>query len=64
MLNEIRTDADLLRRLKEAARRPVTAEELQRQRVSFVFGNMDEKSSMTRGDVERVLDRADGKVAA
>lgn len=63
MLDELRTDSVLLARLTEAAKRQLTSSELRKQRVSYVFGNMRDESTMSRAQVEAVLDRAEGRSA-
>lgn len=58
---DIRTDGRLLAKLKETAGKPMTAEEIQKQRVSFVMGTLDTESTLTRGEVERMLLQREGK---
>ncbi len=53
------TDSALLQRLNAAAKRGVTGAESKRQRLSFVYGNLPKGSTMTRGEVEQVLERLD-----
>lgn len=54
MIASLKTDADLIRRLQESASKPVSKEELARQRVSFVYGNLPSNSTITR---DRVAER-------
>ena len=61
---ELKTDARLLERLHRAAQHQMTAEELRRQRVSFVYGGLPQGSPMTRHDVEVALARLEGGEAA
>lgn len=63
MPNEPKTDAALLERLQEAAKYVMTAEEIRRQRVSFVYGNMSQDAHMTRHQVQEVLARLEGEAA-
>lgn len=58
-----KTDTRLLRKLKQAAKKELTADEIQQQRISFVFGNLPKDSTLTSDQVERVLARLDGKAA-
>lgn len=61
MPNEIRTDARLLSRLASSAKARVTKEQLRRQRVSFVYGNLPAESPITRAQVESALAKLDGE---
>ena len=61
MLTDIITDTGLLARLSDAAKRGVTADERRQQRLSFVYANLPKGSSMTKHDVERVLQRLDSE---
>lgn len=63
MPHEPKTDQQLLERLHDAAKRPVSSEELRKQRVSFVYGNMPADSSMTRHQVRVALERLEGAAA-
>lgn len=63
MPNEPKTDLALLERLRIAASREMTPEEVRRQRVSFVYGNLPDSSSMTRHEVEAALARLEGDAA-
>ena len=51
MGNNIDLDA-----LKRAATRPMTPEERHQQRVSFIVGTMGSDSTLSREDVERILE--------
>lgn len=64
MANDIKTDPALLEKMKLAAGRPLTAEEVRAQRVSFIMGNMPEKAAVTREKVESVLGHFEGTRAA
>lgn len=58
------TDAGLLRRLSEAARRGVTAAELHAQKVSFIVSSVsDEKTKITPQMVENELKKLHGEPA-
>jgi len=60
MLIEPRSDAELLERLRQAARKEMTPDEIRRQRLSFVYGNLPNGNTMTRNEVEVTLDRLEG----
>lgn len=54
MTNKLKTDDKLLKRLSKAASEPVTKDEIAKQRVSFVYGNLPKDSTITR---ERVAEK-------
>jgi len=54
------TDKNLIERLHQAAQYKMTAEEVRRQRVSYVYGNLPEDSTLTREQVASALDRLEG----
>jgi hypothetical protein len=60
MPNEPKTERALLERLTAAAKKGVSTEEVRRQRVSFVYGNLPDKSPMTRHQVAEALERLEG----
>ena len=63
MMNEPRTDRALLDRLKSAAKQEMTHDEIKRQRLSFVYGNLPNDSAMTRHQVAVALARLEGEPA-
>ena len=63
-MTELKTKESTLRALKKAARRRLTPDEIQKQRVSFVMGSLDAKSPITREKVERLLAEQRGVKAA
>jgi len=60
-MTELKTQQSLLDALKKAAQRPMNADELHRQRVSFIMGSLDVDSTITREDVEEILARHEGR---
>ena len=50
-----------IERLKQAAKRRMTREEIMEQRISWVYGNMARKSELTRDEVERLVRARDGE---
>ena len=60
----LKTDQKLLDRLSASARGGVTKEELHKQRVSYVYGNLPKESTATRKQVEEALARIEGGTAA
>ena len=60
MATEMKTDATLLERLQRAASKPITKSELERQRVSFVYGNLPRDSTVTKDRVEHRIRKNEG----
>lgn len=60
MVATLKTDVDLLKRLKESAKKPITKEELEQQRISFVFGNLPSDSTITREKVAKKIRMNEG----
>lgn len=60
-MTNLRTKDSLLRALEKASARAPTAEELRKQRVSFIMGSLKESSGVTRARVEQVLAEQEGE---
>lgn len=58
---ELQTRPDLIRALELAATRPQTAEEIFKQRVSFIMGMLKDNSTVSRARVTEVLAEQQGK---
>lgn len=56
----IASDPDLLERLRSPGAHPVTREQAEAQRASFVYGNLPHTNTLTREEVEEHLKRMDG----
>lgn len=63
MPTDLKTDPRLLVSLAQAAKRQMTKDELRLQKISFVMGNMPKESTLTRKQVEDILDSAEGVAA-
>ena len=63
-VTKLKTKESTLQALQSAARRTLTPEEIQKQRVSFVMGSLDSESPVTREKVERLLAEQQGVKAA
>ena len=50
-----------IERLKQAAKRRMTREEIMEQIISWVYGNMGRKSKLTRDEVERLVRAQEGE---
>jgi hypothetical protein len=59
----IKTDPELIRRLEASAKRQLSKDEVRAQRVSFVYGNMPQESSMSRNQVEAIIAKIEGEAA-
>lgn len=55
-----RGDPKVIETMKRAAARPMSREERREQRVSFIVGTMGSDSTVTREEVERILDEQEG----
>lgn len=62
MPNNIESDATLLQRLRTASH-PITKRELTSQRVSFIYGNLPEGSTITREQIEARITYTEGLAA-
>ena len=54
---------ELTRAMKAAAGRPMTAERIRQQKVSFILGTLGSDSSMTRKQVEDRLAKYEGELS-
>lgn len=61
-MTDLKTDPALVRRLEEAARQHLTADEIRRQKVSFIMSTLDDDSTITRAQVVACLDAMEGAV--
>ena len=50
-----------IERLKQAAKRRMTREEIMEQRISWVYGNLSHKNTLTRDEVERLVRAQEGE---
>ena len=58
--NGQKRDEALESRMKQAASKPMTKEEVRRQRLSFVYGQLPSSSTLTREEVAKLLDAREG----
>jgi hypothetical protein len=63
-MTDLKTNESLLEALKRSTTRVPTAEELEKQRVSFVMGSLGRKSTATRSQVQDMLAKQEGKKRA
>jgi hypothetical protein len=59
-VTNLKTKESTLEALMQASRHRPTAEELHRQRVSFIMGSLKEESAVTRAKVQEVLANQEG----
>lgn len=64
VLSEPKTNEALLKALRDAPSVPQSAEDIRRQRVSFVVGFLGAGSGVTRARIEQIIDRQDGRKAS
>jgi hypothetical protein len=62
-MTNLKTKESTLQALKKASSNPPTQEEMQRQRVSFIMGNLKKDSPVTRAKVQEILDKQEGRKA-
>jgi len=62
-MTNLSTDARLLALLKEVSGRPLSAEEVKKQKISYVMGFVGEKSGVTKERVSEILVRQEGEAA-
>ena len=63
-MTKLQTHRTLLQALEAASSRHLTADELHKQRVSYIMGILKETSGVTRERVENVLAEQEGRKAA
>jgi hypothetical protein len=61
---DLKTDETLLKTLRAAAGKQMTAAEVREQRISFILGTLKKDSGVTRERVEQVLAVQRGERAA
>ncbi|MFX4223558.1 MAG: hypothetical protein ACMVO3_22800 [Thalassobaculum sp.] len=62
-MTEVKTPRQVLDALTRASKHTMTAEEIGRQRVSFIMGSLEPESNVTREGVEKILAKHEGRVA-
>ena len=60
----MKTDESLLDALRRATAKTPSAEELEKQRISFIMGTLKPDSSVTRAKVQEILNEHEGKKAS
>lgn len=64
MPSNIKTHESLLQKIRNASARQMSAEELRKQKVSFVIGSLSAESNVTRAQVREVLEDFEGRKSA
>ncbi|MCW2310276.1 hypothetical protein [Rhodobium gokarnense] len=60
-MTKLRTSDALLKALEESSPRRPSRAQMEKQRLSFVMGSLDEENDMTREEVQSVLEQQDGR---
>jgi hypothetical protein len=63
-MTELKTNESLLAALRRASTRTPTAEEVEKQRISFIMGSVKKSSGVTRARIQEVLAQQEGKRTA
>ncbi len=63
-MTELHTDKSLLAKLKSAGSKKLTAEELLKQRISFIIGSLKDESTVTKAQIRKVLAEHEGNKTA
>lgn len=63
-MTDLHTNEALLSKLKESASKTLTAEDILKQRISYVMGTLKDDSPVTRAKVEAVLSSQVGEKSA
>jgi hypothetical protein len=59
-MTNLKTKASTLQALENASHFRLSADDLHKQRVSFIMGSLDKDSAVTRAKVEEALARQEG----
>ena len=59
-MTNLKTDESLLEALRSAAQRRPSADEVQRQRVSFILSAVNQGEGVTKSRIQEVLSEQDG----
>lgn len=63
-MTDLKTNEALLKSLEAAAARKLSAEDLYKQRVSFIMSSLSDKSTVTRAQVTKALADIEGRKSA
>ena len=63
-MTNVSTNAALLEAMRQAASRPLTANEVKAQRISFILSSLSDKSTVTRDQVVKIIDEQAGVTSA
>lgn len=64
MPSNLKTSEMLLQRIRTASDRKLSADELRKQRVSFVIGSLSAESNVTRSQINEVIEDFEGRKSA
>jgi hypothetical protein len=60
-MSGLQTSGDLLAKLSAAARKSLSESEIREQRISFILSAVDDNSSITKAQIERVINHLEGQ---
>lgn len=63
-MGNLQTKSSVLELLKKASRTSATPEEIELQRISFILANLSKNSTMTKADIEEILNSQRGCIAS
>lgn len=64
MPTNLKTKESLIKALRQSAANQISADELRKQRVSFVIGSLPVESNVTRAQVNEVVENFEGRKRA
>ncbi len=59
-MTSLTTSDEVLKKISAAAKKSLTEQEIREQRISFVLSSVDDESSITKDQVEKVLQHFEG----
>lgn len=60
-IGELIKMTDIIKALKQAAKIKMTAEEIHKQKISFVFGMTGDKNNITKDKIEKIVLEHEGR---
>lgn len=63
-MTDLKTDSVILEKIAAAAKQTMTAEEIRRQKLSFIVGFFGEDSPVTRAQIKKVMAKHEGTQTA
>ena len=60
-MSGLQSSSELLAKLSAAARRSLSEQEIRKQRISFIISAVDDDSTITKAQVEKVINHLEGQ---